>query len=407
MPITSYSTDQWAAEVYQGLHKLDVSEILAWIEGDNHSFLDYVGFSPEGGDKSEDSEIRWVNDELNPITFTAAHTYSDDAGDNLVVSAPSDFNDLKKIVRSGSIIKPVGADLASDYRYQVDDQTISSTTITITAYGNKGKGSSVNSQVWQVVGNPYTEAQGTSSDDISRDRSLEKNYPFLYERAVDITSIGKVVKQYGLPSVLKHQITNRTKEIKREMNTSALESVAFWDGAKNVGHRDRPSFKGIRVFIEDYGDSNTYKDAGAVDVSESLINGLIKSMYDLDGLGDGEHFILVGPTQQQKLSNMSEDFIRMERTDKGRGIYAAFFMSNLTGKEYPIILDKWMANDSLGFFDRKTIAMKHLVDNHLRMMELTGSRTLFGSKWQIGGIYTLEVRNAGQKHGWMYNLKTT
>lgn len=401
MALRSYSSDQWSAEVYQGLHKLDVSDMLAFIEGEEHKFLDHIGFSAEGGDLAEDSEIRWVNDSLNPVTFTAAHTYSDDAGDNLVISAPGNLADMKKILRSGSIIQPIGTDLAAHYLYQVDDQTISGLTITITAYGNRAKGGSVTSQVWKVISNPHAET-GSASDDISKDRTLSKNYIHLFERAVDITSVAKVIRQYGIPNTMKYQIENRSRELKREMNIAALSSFAYYSGGYQ-GHIDRPTMKGVRQFIKDYGDSNTYKNAGAVVLTPTLINGLIKSMYDNDGMS-GDHFILVPPFQQQKMSAFDDEFIRLERKDQTRGQYVKMFMSDLLGKEIPVILDKHMPNDSIAVLDRNRLKMKHLKANQLRIMKLEGSTTLFGEKWQLGGIYTMEIRNGGQAHSWAYNL---
>jgi hypothetical protein len=405
MPLNSFGADQWKSEVYQGLNRLDVSKMLAFIEGEEHKFLDHIGFSAQGGQLVEDTEIRWINDQLNPVTFTAAHTYADDAGDDLVISAPNTVANIKKILRSGSIIQPIGADLGSHYLYQVDDQTISSTTITITGYGNRAKGSSVTSQLWKVISNPHQET-GSSSDDISRDRTLSKNYIHLFERAVDLTSVAKVVKQYGIPSVLKYQIESRSKEIKREMNIAALSSYAAYTGGAYVGHVARPTMKGVRQFVSDYGDTDTYKDASAVAITPTLINNLIRSMYDNDGMS-GDHFILVPPFQQEQLSSFDEEFVRLERTDKSRGTYANRFLSRLLGKELPVILDKHMPDDSIAILDKSRLTMKHLNDNQLRIMKLDGSTTLFGEKWQLGGIYTLEIRNAGQSHSWMYNLTTS
>lgn len=405
MALKSYSSDQWSSEVYQGLHRLDVSDILAMLDGKQTEFLNKIGFSPTGAEKVEDSEIRWVNDSLNPVVFTAAHTYADDAGDNLLVSSPNNVADLKKILRVGSIIEPIGTDLSSHYRYQVDDQTISGLTIKISAASNRGKGSSVASQVWKVIANPFKESGG-SSDDISRDRTLSKNYLQRVERVVELSSTANVIKQYGIPKLLKYQIERRTEEIKRELNISALLNFAVYSGGAYVGHVERPQLKGVMQFISDYGDTDTYKNAGGVALSSTLIDNAIEAMYNNNGM-DGDHFLLVSPIQQRKLSGLSSEFIRLDRVDETRGQYVQKIRSDLLGIEIPVVLDQHMPADSVAILDNSRLTMKALKDNQLKLMELPGSKTLFNQKWQLGGIYTLEMRNAGEAHSWIYNLKTT
>jgi hypothetical protein len=110
---------------------------------------------------------------------------------------------------------------------------------------------------------------------------------------------------------------------------------------------------------------------------------------------------VVSGKQQKVISAMEKDIRRVEQGERQVGYYRDVFLSDM-GKEFPVVLDRWMAHDKLLVVDRSRVALRALKGDawHMEKMSKTGR----SEKWQLSGQYTLEVRCADKAHGLLYDI---
>lgn len=386
----------WSSGVDQGLSVMDVSALLSMILLKDTATLGQIAVGE--GKPASNIEIRWLEDSLNAVEVTAAHTYASDAGDALSITVPITLAAVKQILRAGTVLNPIN----TDYYYQVDATPTGSdpSGTTITAYNSKGKGSSVTSTQWRVVAMPFTEG-ADASDDISKARILRKNYTQILERTIKITKTRRNVDMYAVRDEVKHQTKMRMFEIKRELNQSVLTG----QGNATVGDSLVRTMKGVRQQIEDLGNTDTYKNAGGADFTEDTLNTLVKSMFDLGGLDETSKALLIVPSiQQEKISQFNEDIIRTKQSDKQSGAHITQIQTRL-GIILDVVLDRWMPADSVSIVDASRANLRHLQGDQFFLEQL--AKTGRTETWELSGQYSLELRNAGEAHSWMYGNKIT
>jgi hypothetical protein len=379
--------------VDQLLSKLDMSQILSSIFLKDTAILGQIGAS----EVCHNLEIEWLQDSLNAVEVTGAYTH---VGTTLVISAPATTALLQKVLRAGAVLNQTNSNI---YVQVSTSEAFGDLTLDVSAYGNLGPSGDIASTTWQVINLPFAEGADASTD-ISKARTVNKNYTQIFERSVQISDSRKGMAMHAVPDELRAQIARRMMEIKREMNMSVLKGLAYYSGGAYLGVTGRRTMKSIFQLIKDFGNTDTYKDASGVALSQDLLNTLVRKMYDLGGLDESSKpILLLNSTQQEKVSDFHEDYIRTQQSDRTAGAYVKYFMSKL-GVELKVVLDRWMPHDSVAVLDANRIKLRHLNKNQLRMEKL--ARTGLADKWQISGEYSLEVRNAGEAHGWMYDLAT-
>jgi hypothetical protein len=110
---------------------------------------------------------------------------------------------------------------------------------------------------------------------------------------------------------------------------------------------------------------------------------------------------VVGGKQQRVIASFESYLRRVEQGERQVGYYRDTFLSDM-GKEFPIVLDRWMPIDKLLVLDRSRVALRALRGDawHMEKMAKTGR----SEKWQISGQYTIEVRNPDKCHGMLRDL---
>jgi hypothetical protein len=205
---------------------------------------------------------------------------------------------------------------------------------------------------------------------------------------------------------LQTQTKYRTYEIKRELDVAAILGIASWDGSYKTGTSEWRTMQGVINYIRDYDMDNTNEDtlvtnaAGALTVAN--LNTAIYGIWNAGGLDDmSDPIIAVGAAQQRVIASFERELRRVEQGERQVGYYRDIFLSDM-GKEFPIVLDRWIPPDMLLIMDRNRVALRALSGDawHLEKMAKTGR----SEKWQLSGQYTLEVRCADKCHGLMYGL---
>jgi hypothetical protein len=306
---------------------------------------------------------------------------------------------LARFLRGGTILQPAG----KDFLVRMTTTASLESGITIAVYGGVAKTTWAMTRCY-IVAQPYKDISAASSDS-SAARSKRKNWTQIFERAIEITQTRKNMSMEAVIDELQLQIKYRTYEIKRELNTSVLMGMPKGTSSYSGDTEDR-TMAGLICMLRDPDLDCTEEDdlvvQGSAALSVGLINTLAYKIFDAGGLDEtSDPIIVVGPSQARVIAAFERELRRVEQGERVTGYYRDIFLSDM-GKEFPIVIDRWMPKDKLMILDRSRVALRALSGDawHLEKMAKTGR----SEKWQLSGQYTLEMRNADKCHGLLYDL---
>jgi hypothetical protein len=374
------------------LDKIDCSQVLSAVLLKDTALLGHIRM----GASAENIEVNWIEDELNP-----AYILAKSVGATVMTVSTGKYTtaSLARFLRGGTILQPSG----KNFLVQMASTCGKETGVTIAAYGGIAKATWAMTKCY-IVAQPYKDISSASTDS-SQLRQKRKNFTQIFERAVEITQSRKGIAMEAVVDELQTQIKYRTFEIKRELNTSVLLGQPKGTSSYAGTAEDR-TMAGILCLIRDYDLDHTEEDDmvinAAAALSVGLINTLAYKIFEAGGLDEtSDPIIVVGPTQARVIAAFEKELRRVEQGERTVGFYRNVFLSDM-GKEFPIVIDRWMPKDKLLILDRSRVALRSLINDawHLEKMAKTGRN----EKWQLSGQYTIELRNADKCHGFMYGL---
>ena len=383
------------------LDKIDCSQVLAAVLKADKELLGHIRMGPP----VHNVEHNWIEDELVGNTFYATCTVSASIQCSAWFSTSAS---LERVVTSDCIVMRDGG----EWYAQVTGTTAGS-VILATTYGSTthvatslwGLGGVSVSAKFMVVASPYSDIDD-ASDDRSQSRGKRRNFTQVFERAVQITQTRQGIDMEAVTSELQTQIKYRTLEIKRELDVSVINGIAKGDGARRTGLTEWRTMMGIINYIRDYDMDCVVNDTLVTQVSGALtvgnLNTAIYGIWDAGGLDEmSDPIIVVGANQQRVIAAWEKDLRRVEQGERQVGYYRDIFLSDM-GKEFPVVMDRWVPSDKLVVLDRARVVLKALQGDawHMEKMAKTGRN----EKWQISGQYTIELRNADKCHALMYDL---
>lgn len=378
------------------LDKIDCSQVLAAVLKADRELLGHIKMGPA----ATNIECNWIEDELEGTVFQGTTTTSA----TMHVVGLGTSASLDNMFRYKTIIKP----LDGEWYFQVTTTSAASMlgggVYASTSHVSTATATST-SETFIIVGNPFADLDDASND-ISAGRAKRRNFCQVFERAVQITQTRKGMDMEAVVDELQHQIKLRTLALKRELDIAVIHGLAYWDGSYKTATTEYRTFQGIINYIRDYDLDNTNEDTLVTQTSGALtisaLNELLYDIWDAGGLDEmSDPIILVGGKQQRVIASWEKELRRVEQGERQVGYYRDVFLSDM-GKEFPVVLDRWMASDKLVVLDRSRISLRPLTGDgwHLEKMAKTGR----SEKWQLSGQYTLEVRNADKCHGMLYDL---
>ena len=373
------------------LDKIDCSQVLSAVLKADKELLGHIKMGPA----AENIDVFWIEDALVGCTFEGHTSVSTSIA--LIGISTSAIADAT--FRAKMIVQKVGSEIY--YRVDALDGT---SALETTIYASGTHVTESTTATWIIVAAPYSDID-SASNDISQLRAKRRNFTQVFERAVEITQSRKAVSMEAISSELQHQIKLRTLEIKRELDISAINGMAFWDTTKNPNTEWR-TMAGFINLIRDPEQDNTPSDALVTDVDAALTQTVLNTLcYDIWNAGgfdeQSDPIIVVGASQQRIIAAWEKDLRRVEQGERQVGYYRDVFLSDM-GKELPVVLDRWMPSDKLMILDRSRISLRALQGDawHMEKMAKSGR----SEKWQISGQYTVELRNADKCHGLLYDL---
>lgn len=378
------------------LDKIDCSQVLAAVLKADKELLGHIKIGPVG----QNIETHWIEDQLQLNKITSCE-YGTGSVTITGIAGFSSTASLAAVVRDNAILQ------AENHEWYFKVTSATSASDILGAIYASGTDASVTAGVFYVVASPYAD-NADASDDISLARTKRRNFQQVFERAVAIEQTRKNMAMEAVADELQTQIKRRTMEIKRELDMSVINGIAYYDGTRKTADLELRTMQGIINYIRDYDMDNDNEDTLVTQVSGALtvtnLNTALYGIWDAGGLDEeSDPIILVGAAQQRVIAGWEKDLRRVEQGERQVGYYRDIFLSDM-GKELPVVLDRWMPSDKLVILDRARAQLRPMKGDqwHMEKMAKTGR----SEKWQISGQYTIEVRNADSCHALMYDLST-
>ena len=374
------------------LDKIDCSQILAAVLVADKALLGHIKM----GNMGTNIQVDWIEDGLNPAYIMA----SSSANTKITCSSGYTTASLTRLLRKKTIVQPEGTEILMQIT-----ASASALSNTMTVYGSTVWASWTLTKCF-IVAQPWADMD-SASEDVSQRRTKRSNFMQVFERAVQIEQTRLNMGMEAVPSELQLQITNRTLEIKRELDMAIIRGSAKISASNTFsGDSETRTMHGLIQYIRDYDLDTTYEDTTVIQASAALTVGLINSLaykiFDQGGLDEtADPIIVVGAAQARVIAAMEKDIRRIEQGERQVGYYKNIFLTDM-GIEMPVVLDRWMPKDKLIILDRSRVSLRPMQGDawHAEKMSVTGR----SQKWQISGQYTLELRNPDKCHGLMYDL---
>ena len=382
-PTQAASFDQSA------VYKLDLSEVLAAILLDDTDFVSMMGISNEVATQTKHS---WVEDALNATTAvqsggTAAQMALGNTTGTVLRLSSSHITRSK--ITAGTLLK----NKLSGKTEVVQVTAVSSTSCTV----NRGAGGTSAQThgagaTWEIIAHPRPQGMAGPADE-STTRSLVHNFTQIFSKGVKVTGTASSIDHAGISSEDDYQIDLRLRELKRELDRTAIMGVRIGDVSATVYN----NMGGLIEFVG-FIPSTTNNSGTAETLIPSVLNTMIKNCWD-DGLMPDT--ILVGGVQKQKISAFDSEFRRTTLDSRRAGYTVEEFVSDL-GINLKVIVDRWVPNDVAVVFDSSKVKIMPLKGRAFFLEKL--GKTGDSNDWQIVGEYTMEVRN-GDAAAYHFNLK--
>ena len=383
-PTPTASFDQSA------VYKLDLSEVLSAILLDDTDFISTLGISGEAATQTKHS---WIEDALNATTAvqsggsSAQQALGTTSGTNLELSAS---HITRSKITAGTLLK----DAISGKTEIVQVTAVSAGSATVTrGYGATSAQTHAAGATWEIVSNPRPQGMDGPSDE-STTRALKHNFTQIFSKGVNLTGTALAIDHAGVSAEDDYQITLRLKELKRELDRTAIMGVR---APNDVGASTYGTMGGLIDFIGFIAAGNV--NGSAETLTPSVINTMAKQVFDDGGMPD---MILVGGLQKQKISAFDQEYRRSTLDTRRAGFTVEEFVTDL-GWNLRVVVDRWVPNDVCLVLDSSKLKIMPLNGRAFFLEQL--AKTGDSVKWQIVGEYTMEVRNAAEAHAYHFNLK--
>lgn len=365
----------------QTAKNLDLEPVLATVLLADTALLGLIGMgTPARGIKHEFNE-----DALNDYFVQASEAI--DASETDIT-----FDDLSKI-RVGAVLKNVAAGKSELILCTAIAADNLSGTFT-RGYGTTDGETHDDDSQWMIVGMPVQHGDETIAD-ISAVRTTAFNYCQEFKRTVKIADQLMAEAMNGLhpgvPDELKYQVIQRTLEIKRELNTTAIHMVISAAPSDAV----YGTMKGLREYLTVSGGNNISTEEG---LSEKVVNKLYRQAWD-DG-GDPRDLI-GGADQITQFAGFNAGKVRVAPSDRVAGVFVEKYLTEY-GAELSLTLDRWFQKSEVALIQKDKVWISPFQGRALVGEPL--ARIGNAQRWQISGSMTLVVKNASKAHAYHTNL---
>lgn len=364
--------------------KVDISPLLASVLLSDTALLGLIGMGPRAMARTH----KFNEDALNSafVTQAAGETALTAGGTSLVLTSGQGGK-----IRVGTLLR----DTAAGKSEVIQVTAISTDTLTITrGYGSSSGETHAAAAQFLIVGQPVQEGDETITD-ISTARTQVSNYTQIFKRTVKVSGSMDAESKNGIhpgvPDEVKYQIMQRTLEMKRELNTSVIESVISAAPSDTV----YATMRGLREYLTAAGANHTSTEES---LSEGVVNKLYRDCFD-DG-GEPDH-VIGNSDQITAFSDFNAGKLRVAPSDRVAGVFVNKFLTD-HGKELTLILDRWFHKDEIAMIEKARCWVAPLQGRELFVEPL--AKTGDAYRWQTVMEATLVLQNATLAHGYHSGL---
>ncbi|MFI5381446.1 MAG: DUF5309 family protein [Tepidisphaerales bacterium] len=373
MPFTGKST--YAAGTSLPEIAEDISDLVALNAPTETPLLDAIG---DASRQANSTVHEWLEDGLLPNLDTV---------DDATISNPTTDTTF---------------DVAHVERFRVGDQirlgvageimlvtaiNTSTKTLTVTrGYGGTTPGSIADDAVVHILGNAALEGDDAGQARFTA-RVRQTNYTQIFSAAVEVSGSQLAVRNIGVPHELNYQKQQRTRELLRDLENTAINGVAA--AANPQGSAAvRRTMRGILSFIT----TNTFRPGvgGFPEdpvITEAGINAALRAIWQ-NGSAQAD-IILVGAAQKRALNTLLFPVRRFSAVDDTYRSLVNVYETDFGVCR--IVMSRWVPEGTVVFLDSSRIEILPLAGRsfHYKPLAATGDR----DSGQIIGEYTLELRN--------------
>lgn len=366
------SPSQSASYAQSAVYKLDLSEVLSAILLDDTDFISMIGISNE---VATQTKHQWVEDALNATSIKQTNGNSYLSGTTATVIV---FSANISLITAGTLLK----DQLSGKREVVQVTAVNGISATVVrGFGSTSAAAHAQGATFDIIANARPQGMAGPKD-TSTTRSLAYNYTQIFSKGVRITGTAEAIEHAGVSAEDDYQIDLRLRELKRELDRTAIMGVRGGDASSTV----YTTMGGMINFTSVINTANIVKTAETL--TPSVVNSLVKLAWNLGLYPDT---ILVGGVQKQKISAFDQEYRRSTMDVRRAGYTIEEFVSDL-GINLQVIVDRWVPNDVCIVFEKSRVKILPL-NGRAFFLEKLG-KTADSEDWQIVGEYTMEVRNA-------------
>lgn len=251
----------------------------------------------------------------------------------------------------------------------------------------------------------------TGTDGTNVKPSRKFNYTQIFRRDLSLSETVLNTALYGLATqaekdakveeLVNFQIVNQLTDISFELNQSILDGYK----EERVDGGANGSFGGMLPFLEL--ESRSQYDAGAVAISQTILNNAIEQAVVNGANGTELTVMLCHPTQARKVSafNSSGNNPVIVRGEVTAGSYVAQYQSDLGGTNggalTVIIVDRNFPQDKVAIINPDNLSIVPM--RNFSVTEKTDD-DLDGRGWKLIGEITLEFKNASDEAMLIHNL---
>jgi len=316
-------------DITTGTDVRDVSDVLDAVYIADTPFVNKIGY----GSAANNTTIEWITDSIGYgyLILSNGGTVASDASDFVIgTSGTGAQSTALRQIHTGSILKYNNQSSPLGYMV-VEDLSLGGGSVTF-AYmsGTTVLETITDAATLFIIGNAVP--QGSSPrQDTTRPRQIATNRMQIFRQDVQITGTRQALNMYAVGNELRHQIELRTKEYKRE-----LESTSLFGRADEGSITETQTMGGIYDFLRSQ--TGTHIDTTNTSLTESLLNSIVKGVMQNGGMPD---CIVCGFDRQQDISSWDVAKKRTRPDTRVAGYYTTSYLSDL-GATLDIIVSRWV-----------------------------------------------------------------
>ena len=233
------------------------------------------------------------------------------------------------------------------------------------------------------------------------------NYTQISDKVAQVSGTQEAVNNAGMASTMAREMADKMKELKRDVETTLLQDVAYVAGNDTLARK----MAGLSCYIKTNiskasngtaatGDgSDAYTEGTARALDESLVEAALATGWSN---GANPSLGIVNAFQKRKFASFSGSSTKMSDGDKRKVTNNVEVYVDPLGTEIRLVPCRQMQTDKIFFVDPEFLEFTTLRDFFKKDLARTGD----SERKQIIVEYTMEVRNE-KAHCGVYDLTTS